>query len=197
MTGRRTDPERTADILARYGRGENRQQIARAVGVVPGTVTNVLLRAGITPEKRPHYHECIDRCQAIIDGYALGETMLVLGARFRVSAERVRQILISHHVTFRSRADAIALRRLHYPAKPKVKPPLKGPRRHICSARCEELISRYEAGESSTDIARSWGMAFAGVLQKLHLHGVTIRSRSEGQRLRFARDRQPLAKATR
>ena len=64
--------------------------------------------------------------------------------------------------------------------------PVRGPRtRHdLCD---EELISRYQAGESTTSLAKSFGTSHETIRKRFKTAGVALRTRSEANLLRYSK----------
>lgn len=128
------------------------------------------------------------RYKAICDAYLVGNTLKEVGTAYGVSPERVRQILVLHHITERHgagaerralRANAKA-RRQEYEARIagrwKARDEFEAP-----------LVARYVAGERLSDIARSAGMTPQSMNRILNRAGAQRQTNRAGK---------PLAKTT-
>lgn len=87
----------TEMIRLRTEEGLSYREIGRRFGVTPGSI--LYRGAHHSLPLAPKGHACTNRCQTIINGYTkMGLTLRELGRILSLSRERIRQVLMIHHV---------------------------------------------------------------------------------------------------
>lgn len=145
-----------AEWVRRYQAGETPRQIADGTAYGAQMVTLHLARHGALEVKSLRSaHACDERCEDMAQGYAAGDSLEAIGLRYRITRERVRQLLRSHKVPIRL-------------------PSTNGRARHVCNRVCERLIADTAASgfPNLAAIARDFGVTAGGVSQRALRHGI-------------------------
>lgn len=117
-------------------------------------------------------HTIIHRYQA---GESIGQVAKSLGCRSGL----VRSVLIRHNIPRRTLKDACTLR----PAVKRSRP--KKPSRQFTKEEEQQIIQRYSARETLSQVARSFGASTTGIRNVLVRHGIARRTTKESCQIAF------------
>lgn len=148
--------EQTDEMVDRYTRGESCGSIGRAMGLQTASVARALARLGIRERQQSKYAISDGLEQEVLARYETGESMNALAIAYGVSPTTIRDLLVRHGNKRRPRG---------------------GRYRVITGQQREQIITRYQAGQSQHAVARALGISQTSVGRTLSAAGVAVRHR--------------------
>jgi len=177
-TDKRQRPLDMFVLNARYQAGETLSEIAADMKMNSDTLSRHLKAIGVTIYRKGHRSSSIKNernakaCEMYLAGYSLGE----VASEFKISRERVRQILVQSGVTERhgvgvQRKEQWTAARIRKNAKAQA----VAERRAARKRRDDECVRRYEAGETYKEITKATGRPVSKLVVLFRKRGCAYR----------------------
>lgn len=151
------DKRRSNAIIRHWEKGEDAIQVAKVLGLSSSTVYKVLYRNGIRPSqatgrpKKDHRRKhTMEQEAEIVRRYEAGEPLQQLAREFGCIPVTIRNVVIRRGGTVR---------------------PVGGPRRQWSETDIEDMVRRYQSGQSQFTIAEALGTSQIHISRILRKHG--------------------------